>query len=288
MTTTRPPHAELLRRINSATKYPSIPTYHRLDGDGRLLPELTFELNGPVIITEKIDGTNARIILPPRTFSAHSLTRWIIGSRTELLASYDDLIANPELSIVDTLVPRVRLVGNDSDNWVVVYGEVYGGKETPSWKEYSDGYTTAFRVFDIAVIDHEVLTWPAQKIAHWRDNGGQYFPEWTRFGENPFPGLTGLDAFEWVPAIKNPIGAHWLPKDIAGMYDYVRAITDLVTQAAIPGKDPGRCEGVVIRTPDRFRIVKAKLRDYERALRPAQSPRERKAERLAPVQQATT
>jgi hypothetical protein len=51
-----------LTALNSLTKYPSIPTYHTLDsGNGGLLDE-TVPFSGEVIGSEKVDGTNSRII----------------------------------------------------------------------------------------------------------------------------------------------------------------------------------------------------------------------------------
>jgi hypothetical protein len=62
--------ADELRKLNSATQYPSILTYHVLGQRGRLTEARTAdfrdEARTDVIVTEKIDGTNARIILPPR------------------------------------------------------------------------------------------------------------------------------------------------------------------------------------------------------------------------------
>lgn len=63
-----------LRAVNSMTKYPSIPTYHALDTKNGCLLGETVPLAGPVILTEKVDGTNARIIALPDG-------SWIIGSR---------------------------------------------------------------------------------------------------------------------------------------------------------------------------------------------------------------
>ena len=63
--------------LNSATKYPSILTYHGLGERGRLTEEVaTFP--DMAILTEKVDGTNGRIILPPGD-------DYFIGSREELL-----------------------------------------------------------------------------------------------------------------------------------------------------------------------------------------------------------
>lgn len=70
--------------LNSLTKYPSIPTYHSLDpSNGNLLDDRV-GFTAPVIGTEKIDGTNARIIsLPDGSY--------LLGSREELLYAKGDL-----------------------------------------------------------------------------------------------------------------------------------------------------------------------------------------------------
>jgi hypothetical protein len=72
-----------LRRLNSATKYPSIPTYHRLGEKGRLqedvLTPFPLDPSTEYEITEKIDGTNTRIVLAP------SSEEYLIGSREEWL-----------------------------------------------------------------------------------------------------------------------------------------------------------------------------------------------------------
>ena len=64
--------------LNSATKYPPIEMYHVLDERGTLTEDLTFGFAGDVVFTEKVDGTNARIILLPGG-------DYIIGSREHLL-----------------------------------------------------------------------------------------------------------------------------------------------------------------------------------------------------------
>ncbi len=70
------------------TKYPSIPTYHALDPrNGGLLDE-TVPFTGTVLATEKVDGTNARIVQLPDG-------GYLLGSREELLYAKGDLIGNP-------------------------------------------------------------------------------------------------------------------------------------------------------------------------------------------------
>ena len=51
-----------LGRLNSITKYPSIPTYHPM-GDRGELRDGPLPFRGTVIATEKVDGTNSRVIL---------------------------------------------------------------------------------------------------------------------------------------------------------------------------------------------------------------------------------
>jgi hypothetical protein len=66
--------------LNSLTKYPSIPTYHTLDaGNGGLL-ETSIDFEGRVIGTEKVHGTNSRIIslpggAPPAVVSGRAAVR---------------------------------------------------------------------------------------------------------------------------------------------------------------------------------------------------------------------
>ncbi|WP_197999772.1 RNA ligase family protein [Gimesia chilikensis] len=123
-----------LTKLNSATKYPSIPTYHALGERGALLAE-TVDFNGePLIATEKVDGTNSRIILMPNGC-------YLIGSREELLHARGDLIHNPALGIVETLKPTadriVETVSTPADVITVVYLETYGGKTTAAAKQYT-------------------------------------------------------------------------------------------------------------------------------------------------------
>ncbi len=55
-----------VEKLNTATKYPSILTYHNLGEKGSLVEshveDKVFESFDECYITEKIDGTNARII----------------------------------------------------------------------------------------------------------------------------------------------------------------------------------------------------------------------------------
>jgi len=158
-----------LNKLNSMTKYPSILTYHKLGEKGRLLDEVQVEFDCPVIVTEKIDGVNARIILFPDGF-------YIIGSREELLYGRGDLIGNPQLGIVDELKPVAQNL-TTPNVLTVCYFEVYGGSVTKNSKQYTNEKRMGHRLFDIVEIPNFEYFYhlPIEQIASWRDNGGQKF-----------------------------------------------------------------------------------------------------------------
>ena len=159
-----------LGALNSMTKYPSIPTYHTLDPkNGSLVEGETVPFTGPVLGTEKVDGTNARIIsLPDGNF--------LLGSREELLYAKGDLIGNPAQGIVAALREVAEgLAPVDGDVVRVHFLEVYGGKVTAASKQYTGDKAVGFRLFDVAVIDdyRAVLAKDTAAISAWRDAGGQ-------------------------------------------------------------------------------------------------------------------
>jgi hypothetical protein len=118
-----------LRKLNSATKYPSILTYHALGDRGRLREEIQVSFDDDAVLcTEKLDGTNTRITLFPGG-------DFIIGSREELLHARGDLIHNPALGIVDAargVALRLSELSVAGGDLMIVFGEVYGGKTTAS------------------------------------------------------------------------------------------------------------------------------------------------------------
>lgn len=243
-----------LRTVNSMTKYPSIPTYHTLDPrNGGLLDE-TVPFTGRVSLTEKVDGTNGRIVSLPDG-------GYLIGSREELLHARGDLIANPALGIVDALRPIAeRLPPVDGDRIVVRYLEVYGGKVTGASKHYTASRTVGARLFDVAVIDDyaELLGWPAQQLSSWRESGGQRFLD-----ESALLRTAGVDGLEIVPRL-DVLEAADLPTDLDKTYQLLREYLPQ-TRVALDGP-PGRAEGIVLRSATRSAIAKARFQDYERTL----------------------
>lgn len=249
-----------LKKINSATKYPSILTYHGLGEKGRLTEEIlvSFEEEDDIVLTEKIDGANCRIILFPES-------QYLIGSREDLLYFRNDLIVNPSMSIVETVKriaeDSIRPLWKHLDQTVMtIYGEVYGGKTSSNGKNYSNG-KTGFRVFDIAVMGakefEELLILPIEKIAVWRDNGGQTF-------------LTQEDLQKICEKTNCPtvfqLESKLPPKTVQETYDWLCSVLPGFTNVPIECEG-GKPEGVVVRTNSRSKIAKIRFEDYERTLR---------------------
>jgi hypothetical protein len=242
--------------LNSLTKYPSIPTYHKLDpANGSLLDE-AIAFDGPVIGTEKIDGTNSRVISLPGG-------GYLLGSREELLYAKGDLIGNPAQGIVDALRPLAdALTPVDGDVVRVHYFEVYGGKVTQASKQYTGERNVGFRLFDVAVLDDYAakLAWPAAEVSSWREAGGQtYLPE------SELLAVAALDGLEMVPRLFS-LEAGELPAEIEKMSQF---LTERLpeTVSALDGAAGGRAEGIVLRSADRGTVAKARFQDYERTLR---------------------
>ncbi|MEU7873821.1 RNA ligase family protein [Dactylosporangium sp. NPDC049140] len=241
-----------LRALNSLTKYPSIPTYHELDPRNGGLLESPTAFPGDVIATEKVDGTNSRIVLLPDG-------SYVIGSREELLHARGDLIANPALGIVEQLRPVAdRLAAPGSLR--VYYLELYGGKVGGAAKQYTtDATRFGWRLFDVMLLDDwaTALTWPQPAISAWRESGGQPFA--TEEGLAELAPAAGLSL---TPRL---FRTDSLPESIAGMQ---ALLTERLpeTLVALDGAR-GRAEGIVFRSPDRKVIAKARFQDYARTLR---------------------
>lgn len=247
--------------LNSATKYPSIQTYHGLDPkDGSLLEAQVTPFTGPVILTEKVDGTNGRIVILPGG-------DWFIGSREELLHARGDRIVNPALSIVPTLLPLAeKLAAREVPSVAgtpgieVFFLEVYGHRIGQRWKQYARTSVTGYRLFDLAFVPSVVLKLPRDKISSWRENGGQ---EWTPEGS-----LLSLCASWDVPVVPRLgiVDAASLPPFLDGMLEFLREQCPL-TACRLDAGPASRAEGVVMRSWDRSAIAKARFQDYERTLR---------------------
>ena len=131
-------------KLNTFTKYPSILTLHELGNKGVLLDSLTTNIeNEKLFATEKIDGTNVRILIMGDEFC--------IGSRENLIHYKGEMFYGTDLGIVEGLY---SLFNNKFPEYYskdfplcVIYGELYGGKIGKS-KNYGQD-KLGFRIFNV-------------------------------------------------------------------------------------------------------------------------------------------
>lgn len=240
--------------LNSATKYPSIVSYHEIDPrNGRLLENITMRVDaGDVYVTEKVDGTNARIILFPDG-------DYVIGSREDLLYAMDDHIPNPSLQIVETLHFFAETL-QPVEQPTVYYLEVYGGKNiTAASRNYTTTNEAEARLFDVATIPPGVFTWPREKVSKWREDGGQIWCDVADIDKHA--AIQGLDT---VPMLAQ-VHAEDMPVSIQDTYDWACGVLP-VSGALIDADAAGAPEGVVVRSNARTEIAKIRFKDYRRSL----------------------
>lgn len=250
--------SESFQRLNSMTKYPSILTYHSLGEKGKLTEhvQIQFEDDDDLLVTEKVDGTNARIIFLPED-------DFIIGSREDILHAKGDRIWVPTLGIVSTLREIADSGSSKLDNFVVLYGEVFGGITEHS-KNYTAHRKSGFRVFDVVTIprheaDEMILNWDRLKIASWRDNGGQ------SFGDEDMIQFTAVALSQKPTPRLMAIKGKELPKTLKGVNDWLQQFAK--TKCGLDDGARAKSEGVVVRTRDRSKIAKIRFEDYERTFR---------------------
>jgi hypothetical protein len=245
-----------LERLNSLTKYPSIPTYHALDPKNGSLLETPIEFTGPLLATEKIDGTNARIV-------ALADGSYLLGSREEFLYARGDLIGNPAMGIVAALRDIAeRLAALRLPGVTVWFGEFYGGKVTGASKQYTAQQQTGYRLFDVVRLEEcePLLARSQAELSAWRESGGQPF-----VAEGQLTQLAAQGGLDLTPRVAE-FTAEDLPHDVAGVHAFLQRTLDR-TRAALDADAGGRPEGLVVRALDRSRIAKLRFEDYERTLR---------------------
>lgn len=244
--------------LDSATKYPSIPTYHKIGDKGLMSGEPTVQFRDRVIVTEKIDGTNVRIIITANDF--------IIGSRAELLSARNDFIYPAKHGIVETMRPVAEALScrhYAPNDIIIVYFEYFGGDVGKAARQYSTEDMCGYRIIDVAFIGHDAfrrLRNP-EDAASWRDNGGQIFADEEELIQ--FSHTTGI---KLTPRM-NIVPAGWLPPDVIGMHDVLQSYTHTTRSAVtLDNNAYGSIEGFVIRSFNRNAIAKARVRDYRRTV----------------------
>ena len=276
--------AQALPQLNTLTKYPSILTLHALGEKGRLTAALTTPavLGQTLSATEKIDGTNARLLV----FADGS---YVVGSRENLLHVSGDLLFDPAQGIVEGLRRLVlaqhpahdlsRLAHRQPDGQpaalTVVYGEFYGGRVTAGSKHYGPPDLTGFRAFDVAAFPdeaslHQLLGREPHDLSLWRE---AETPAGLRYGQ-PFLATdalaaylaqAGLPAVPALAALALPATAEALSHE--AVLTLLREQLPQTTAALHEAATPGKAEGIILRSADRRSIVKVRFEDYERTLK---------------------
>jgi len=246
-----------MAKLNTLTKYPSIKTYHEIDR-GILKDALTDDKPFPcteLFVTEKVDGTNARILVWNDDY--------IIGSREELLYRRGDLFGNPSQGIVSVLKPYAeRIVSRFSgDTLYVLYGEVYGSNINGA-KQYTRQKTASVRFFDVArfsgvegfmLEDINYLSALREEPPHFLVSKDERNPLLRSLGLEPVPPLCVLDGGSF-------------PTDRVEVYNWMKQF--YYTKATLDEEAfDGRAEGMVIRDDLNRCIRKLRFEDYEKTFR---------------------
>jgi hypothetical protein len=266
-----------LSALNSLTKYPSIPTYHEMGERGRLYLDLSTPLpEGPLYASEKVDGTNVRIIRFPDG-------QVLIGSREEFLWHSGDLLHNPALGIVDYFrdhpegqrqLTGIRTHWSLDSHLTLVYGELYGHKIGAAAKEYTRTGQVSFRLFDIAQLDVDsatgLMAQDREVLARWREEPLTWPLRFHGLGSLqiyaahlglPLVPLLGLAG----PLGPTPFYAEDLPTGLAETAAWLAQWCPQ-SQVTLDGA-PGQPEGIVLRSADRGYIAKLRFADYARTLK---------------------
>jgi hypothetical protein len=232
-----------LHHLNRSTRYPDIPSYHARDPDTQQLLDHPNRAAGEILITEKIDGVQARLVLLPDGY--------LIGDRTRFLYAQGDLIANPSQSIVKTLRPTADALANrlpvnsGSPHIVVAYGEVYGGTTTSASEHYTSKRELGFRVFDVAHLD---------------DSANLSF-----LSEDDLQGWTSDRGLKLAPRVAR-ITMPDVPKSLAATRTFLEEVLP-VSKCRLDGSASGEPEGLVLRKADRSWIVSLRASDYRKKRR---------------------
>ena len=258
-----------LDKLNSATQYPSIITYHNLGDRGGLTNSLRFTDDEPlpndnleVSATEKIDGTNSRIVVLGDDF--------FIGSRNDFVhAKGDRVVTNDAVTPVYMgLTNFLSSYTPSEDRLLVLFGEAYGRKINGA-KCYTENAKPGFRLFDGFTISIDELTKLFEendlpKIASWRDHLHQ--PFWP---ESTFHNFCNQFNLQRTPDVwKGTLGD--IPKDPAETYEWLnqfRLSQATLDEKAVVWDDTnlyGRSEGIVVRDKERRYIRKLRFEDYNK------------------------
>lgn len=267
---------DIQQKLNSLTKYPPIPTFHEINiKTGMLDGSKPLDFKGQLAqVTEKIDGTNGRIVVFPDG-------KFVIGSRENLLACSEDWFLNPELGIVKELWGTATELASmatltDGIGVRVYFFEVYGGKIN-GWKNYTKSEKFGHRLFDVIEFRDEQfieqMYRTREDIASWRQHGGQPFVGWDRMLE-----VAQETNLQRVPTIEHGMD----PQGVAfeGLENTLETLEDWFpggSAAVLESGVQGRPEGVVFKSLDGGSRAKLRFQDYESTIKRLEAARVREA-----------
>lgn len=226
---------ESLKHLNSLTKFPSIfQPWAAVQQDKRpcyVGDIISNKFSQSVFrVTEKVDGTNARLIVTD--------DGWFIGAREELLAYSYDLLVHEQNFIVETLRPIAEVVAhgiaeglrNEPFGAVVLYGEVFGDGIQKRYR----GQPRGFRVFATRRCMWEVS--PNPQV--WRQTSTGFDFRGSLNAAQEFVDAYGRGVLTTVPDLG------WVSGDVLAdpraALAWLRRFSD---SRAVPG---AQCEGVVL------------------------------------------
>ena len=258
---------------NSFTKYPSILTYHKMGNKGCLSPELSFpeyteDTDTELFVTEKIDGTNTRILIYNGDYVIGSREEWVYAKGDRVIPSNAKGWISFMKEIAERITPQIP-----SDRFVCFYGELYGSKLQKSWKHYTsqekDSY--GFRVFDMwgmewNFFENLFTTMDENQASTWRESNQQ---PWSTVSQ--IQSVCEKLNLEHVPYLTTthftgPEGQS-VNSDIMDVYEFLCRFRHTKASLDDSEKKNDEAEGVVIRSCDRKYIAKLRFEDYERTIR---------------------
>ncbi len=258
-----PDKEELFEKVNSMTKYPSIPPLFGRDPDSKNAAEFPPE-GQELIVREKIDGCNVRLVIFPGAFEKlyfgeegiTDITQWVVGTRIEFIHSNTSAFTRAsEYKILQALPSPRHLLLHYADrlDFTVFYFEVFGGNISHSHNYTSKNVgAVGIRLLDVLIVTkwlRLLREHTAEEIAAWRGQGRQEFVseeklEWfSKEIEIPLcPRIEGLELHRSAEKTRE------------SLFETVKKTACRLDEDGFDGQP----EGVVLRTRDRSWMAKLK------------------------------
>ena len=246
---------------NSLSKYPSIPTYNKMEkGTLNTIVENYDEMR-ELYITEKIDGTNTRIIVCGNDYVIGSREEWIYAKGDRVLPIANRKHIEYLIPVADKITSRLS---STSDTVLFIYGELYGYK-IQKWQNYTNEENDyGYRVFDMFSLSVDNLnsmldTMSPDQASVWRDNNNQPWYSVDKLKE-----VSSALGLLTVPYIKRDFMKE-ISNDINTVNQFLYRFVN--TRAELHTNDNKKAEGIVVRTFDRSYISKLRFEDYNKYMR---------------------